>query len=444
MAAELLARITPKPYAKYVSSINERDAITIDAFRTSNWANYFRIDANNTVRNGKVNPNHVFELFGSFNGKTGYEVRTMLLQNIADNIEFYDKHSVVCLQMRAIGFDTWVESLSNERVFCDELCLTGLSFMYGRHTLVLTKNRMWSTVEMSEPVGLLDLLKICSVRLVYLGQLRFGLLHWDPRPPRPVPKPKTASFKIIEEYTIDEPSPPTTSASVPVETHSVNVQNLPALSSVRNTLPSTSLDAQNTEVPVKEHVETTKTSRDYEPHNTESTPVCDLLTCAEDGLVLSSYPWKKDLQVAVDRLTPVEIDIWCGNTSEYYRHVPDPDPVVSAELQSATSHGYGLRKTRSVKTEVKVEPDQNEQADDEPAKLLQYADSLIKDMKSIASKPTKKRQLAEKPKKKSKRQKSSLPVETTAALDKLHNSTIDQLTPIGKPSLNEGSKQRTV
>ena len=168
MAAELLAKITPKPYVKYVSSINERDAVTIDAFRNSNWENYFRIDANNTVQNGKVNPNHVFDLFGSFNGKTGYEVRTMLLQNIADNIEFYDRCSVVCLQMRAIGFDTWVESLSNERVFCDELCLTGLSYMYGHHTLVLTKNRMWSTVEMPEPTGLIDVLKVCSVRLVYL------------------------------------------------------------------------------------------------------------------------------------------------------------------------------------------------------------------------------------------------------------------------------------
>ena len=209
MAAELLAKITPKPYVKYVSSINERDAVTIEAFRNSNWANYFRIDANNTVRNGKVNPNQMFDLFGAFNGKTATEVRTMLLQNIADNIDFYDRHSVVCLQMRAVGFDTWVKSLSNEHVFCDELCLTGLSYMYGHHTLVLTKNKMWSTFEMPEPVGLIDLLKVCSVRLVYLGQLCFGLLHWDPKPPKPAPIPKPASFKIIEEYTIDEPAPST-------------------------------------------------------------------------------------------------------------------------------------------------------------------------------------------------------------------------------------------
>ena len=49
MAAELMARITPKPYKQYVSSINERDAVTIENFKNSNWANYFRIDATNTV-----------------------------------------------------------------------------------------------------------------------------------------------------------------------------------------------------------------------------------------------------------------------------------------------------------------------------------------------------------------------------------------------------------
>ena len=163
MAAELMARITPKPYKEYVALINEHDGVTIEDFKNSNWATYFQIDATNTVRNGKVNPNHIFDLFSKFNGKTGSEVRTLLLQNIADNIDFYELRSAVCLQMRSIGFDTWVESISNERVFCDKLCLTGLSYMYGRHTLVLANNKMWSTIIMKEPLGLVELLKECSV-----------------------------------------------------------------------------------------------------------------------------------------------------------------------------------------------------------------------------------------------------------------------------------------
>ena len=49
MAAELLARVTPKPYKQYVASINERDAVSIEDFKNSNWATYFQIDATNTV-----------------------------------------------------------------------------------------------------------------------------------------------------------------------------------------------------------------------------------------------------------------------------------------------------------------------------------------------------------------------------------------------------------
>ena len=50
-------------------------------------------------------------------------------------------------------------------------------------------------------------MKECTVRLLYLGNMKFGTLCWQPHNPQPVlPKPNLGQFNIIEEYTFDEPT----------------------------------------------------------------------------------------------------------------------------------------------------------------------------------------------------------------------------------------------
>ena len=72
------------------------------------------------MKNGGANPNHVFDIFGSFSGHTGTEVHVKLLENIAAELSFYERRSAVCLQMRSINFETWVETIANELVYHDE------------------------------------------------------------------------------------------------------------------------------------------------------------------------------------------------------------------------------------------------------------------------------------------------------------------------------------
>ena len=203
LAAELLYKISPMPYKTYVAKINECDAVTPDNFRNSRWANYFTIDSSNIVKNGHANPNHVFDIFSSFSGHTGTEVQVQLLENIASEMTFYERRSAVCLQMTSINFETWVETIADERFFCDELALMGLCYMYHRHCVVLTQNKLWSKVQADTPLNLLDLLNICSVCLIYLGNLYFGVLTWRPWLPKKVAT-KSPGFNIIEEYTLDE------------------------------------------------------------------------------------------------------------------------------------------------------------------------------------------------------------------------------------------------
>ena len=113
--------------------------------------NYFALDTSLTFKNGKVNPNHVYELFGSFNGLSAEEVRMHLLEYIYDNIDFFECRSSVCLSVHGMDLNTWVDMVEDNHICCDELALLGLSAMYQRHCLVVTKNKFWSTIETKEP-----------------------------------------------------------------------------------------------------------------------------------------------------------------------------------------------------------------------------------------------------------------------------------------------------
>ena len=113
LTEELVQKIQPRPYKKYVAKLREQDAVTGENYKNSKWANYFTVDALNTVRNGRANPNHLFELFGSFSGHSGTEVRIHLLKNIASDTSFYKECCATCLQSKDITFEVWVEQLAD-------------------------------------------------------------------------------------------------------------------------------------------------------------------------------------------------------------------------------------------------------------------------------------------------------------------------------------------
>ena len=52
-------------YKRYVSTLNDAEALTAEEFKQSRWANYFALDLSATFKNGKLNPNHIFELFAN-------------------------------------------------------------------------------------------------------------------------------------------------------------------------------------------------------------------------------------------------------------------------------------------------------------------------------------------------------------------------------------------
>ena len=174
--AEMNKNWTKYCYKPYVQALNDRDGLTLDEFKETRWANYFSVDLSTTYKNGKANANHVFEHFGALNNSSPSKVRNDLLQDVATDFDFYQKCSTVCLAMRSMSIDTWVDYIGSDRNYCDELGLKGLCKLYQKHSVVLTKTRIWSTIDADALFNLLELLQECSIRLIYLGHLRFGTL----------------------------------------------------------------------------------------------------------------------------------------------------------------------------------------------------------------------------------------------------------------------------
>ena len=435
MASRRKTTVTAKPtnkyrYKPYVQSLNERDALSLEGFKETRWATYFTVNLSRMYRNGKVNANHVFEYFGSLNQKSASAVRHDLLQDVSTDIDFYEQRSTVCLAMRGISLDTWVTMMDNEKMCCDELGLMGLCKLYRCHSVVLTKARLWSTIDTEAPFNLLELLNECNIRFVYLGNLMFGSLQWKPKKPTPIPTPKSVlpSFKIVEEYILDDQEATASdNSNVPVSApSSSDVITLPQHTDVlKNVSGNVVPDAGDTDSPE------TKTSLPHDGVETvtmtdsplecgtdstrlESDPTHQLDIVGTSGadtddikiypnddnpehdLLLSAYPWSTSACVNLRRISPETIDKWTVK--------PIPDVATPPPWTPIITHvkGYGLRskikqETTVDSTHIKQEPDvqTNNKEDVSTSELMKHAESLLSRAKKLVGKPDQKRKHSE-------------------------------------------------
>ena len=320
--------------------------------------------------------------------------------------------------MRGISLDTWVTKMDNEKMCCDELGLMGLCKLYRRHSVVLTKSRLWSTIDTEAPFNLLELLNQCNICFVYLGNLKFESLQWKPR--NPTPKPVQPSFEIVEEYTLDDQeatasdtssfpvSTPTTSnvKSVPQHTaasknDSGNITSEGGETYVPDVKTSLLIDGVGTvtltDSPLECGTDSTKLESDHaRPLDTvgmsgfviDDTKFYPNDDNPEHDLLLSAYPWTKPACVNLRRISPETIDKWTVK--------PIPDVATPPPLAPVITHskGYGLRS--KIKQENPVSPahikqelnvQTNNKDDVSTAELIEHAESLLTRAKQLVGKP---------------------------------------------------------
>ena len=177
IAAELLQQINLTklwPISNYLSSA---DAMTVTEFEQSKFSKEYSLDVSNIKWGNALNDSHVFNIFSKFCvHRDSSKARLNMLQHVAANNRCYKWDCHVFFAVHEIYLDNWHQKMSYWGTKADELAIYALSDMLQIHSFIVTKNRPWTTVDASVRGTEMEILHLCLVKLVYLGENRFGRL----------------------------------------------------------------------------------------------------------------------------------------------------------------------------------------------------------------------------------------------------------------------------
>ena len=99
-----------------------------------------------------------------------------MLNFVAANNQWYKWDCHVFFTMHEIYLDTWLKKMAYWGTKVGELAIYALSDMLNVHSFIVTKNHPWTTIDPSVTGTVLEILGVGPVKLVYLGDNRFGRL----------------------------------------------------------------------------------------------------------------------------------------------------------------------------------------------------------------------------------------------------------------------------
>ena len=134
-----------------------------------------------------------------------------MLRFVAENTLRYKWDCHVLFTMHGVHIDTWLKQMSYWGTRADELAIYALSDMLNVHSFVVTKNRPWTTVDSSVNGSVMEILRLCPVKLVYLGDNNFGRLWSKIIPSKDVSTNQTNTVPIFPDLQpmVTIPAPPT-------------------------------------------------------------------------------------------------------------------------------------------------------------------------------------------------------------------------------------------
>ena len=163
-----------RPIPAYIS---EGDATSVHDYLQCNLARQYTLDTSKITWGGEINNNHVFEMYSDYSvTKDSVKLWMEMLTFVSENSTRYGQYFYPLLKMHGLDLVSWTASITYFGNSADTLCLYALSDMLGVHTCVVTKNRPWTTIDSSYHSTLEDIMKICHVNLLYLGNNKFGRL----------------------------------------------------------------------------------------------------------------------------------------------------------------------------------------------------------------------------------------------------------------------------
>ena len=177
LSLELLAAIQVPNLLPMPAYLSEADSLTVAEFLQTHYAAYYKIDVSNVHWSGEINTTHLFDIFCNFQlQKDSVKTRIDMISFVTSNYRRYSWDCDLFLRMNKLTLNDWVSKMSYWGNCGDALAIYVMSDMYGVHTCVVTKSKPWTTVANTFQGTDIDILKLCQVKLVYLGNHKYRKL----------------------------------------------------------------------------------------------------------------------------------------------------------------------------------------------------------------------------------------------------------------------------
>ena len=178
------------------------------------------------------NDSHVFDIFSEFTAHhDSTKIRLDMLNFVALNNQRYKWDCHVFFSMHAIYLDTWLKKMSYWGTKADELAVYALSDMLSIHSFIVTKHRPWTTVDASVQGTPLEILHLCPVKIVFLGDNRYGRLWCKLQPTQCVSTYQTALLPVFPDTQLME-----TVTAPPSQTELETAKTLLTMQSIQPTV----------------------------------------------------------------------------------------------------------------------------------------------------------------------------------------------------------------
>ena len=126
---------------------------------------------------GEINASHLFDIFCNFQPqRDSVKTRIEMISFVTSNYQRYSWDCDLFLHMNRLTLNDWVNKMTYWGNCRDTLAIYAMSDMYGVHSCVVTKSKPWTTVASTFQGTDIDVLKLCQVKLVYLGNHKYGKL----------------------------------------------------------------------------------------------------------------------------------------------------------------------------------------------------------------------------------------------------------------------------
>ena len=190
MSEELINAMYIKPYTGMIPYLSLSSALTVSDFENCPLAKDHWLDlpmeCSRCKGRKKRDPNHVFEAFGSYSDHEADEVCEEMLSAISSDFNYYQTVSWLILQLRKTTLSDWCHVMRAATTPADELAIFALSKLYNRHSVVYTKDRMWSTIGTSTPMNEKDVYQQCDLKFILMGKDHYVQLIKKPSVSMPI------------------------------------------------------------------------------------------------------------------------------------------------------------------------------------------------------------------------------------------------------------------